>query len=135
MTGSPGIKDDLVNADPTKLELDPEYKRTYQVLEINYDDKGGSPYFQVDCFEVRMQTGGSWIAVPDHYHQVADERIFKPGKLWNCKLLCLKTPENTERLPWVDEHISAHEERGAVPAYRTAPVISKSRAPKRSRGN
>ena len=115
------IEDDLVDADLEKLQLDPEYKRTYQVLEITYDDKGGSPYFQVDCFEVRKEADGSWLPVPDHYNQVEDERTFKAGKLWNCMALSFKNPENTERESWVDEYIAAHEERGIVLPHIAAP--------------
>ena len=129
------FEDDLADADPVKLELDPDYKRTHQVLEITHDDKGGSPYFQVDCFEVRMGAKGSWLPVPGHYNQVEDERIFKAGKLWNCKLVCLKDPDNAERLPWVGEHVVAHKNRGVVPACCPAPGASKSRAPKRRRNN
>ena len=127
------FEDNLEDADLVILDVDPEYKRTYQVLEITYDEKGGSPYYQVDCCEVRMQAGGSWLPVPDHYNEVEGERIFKAGKLWNCRIVCLKKPDNTERDPWVDEYIAAHEKRGVVPVYCTIPGTSRNRAPKRGR--
>jgi hypothetical protein len=129
------FEDNLEDTDLAMLDVDPECKRTYQVLEITHDEKGGSPYYQVDCCEVRMQADGSWpwLPVPDHYNEVEGERIFEAGKLWNCRILCLKKRDNTERDPWVDEYIAAHEKRGVVPVCCAMPGASRNRAPKRSR--
>jgi hypothetical protein len=110
------FEDSLEDADLATLDVDPECKRTHQVLEITHDEKGGSPCYQVDCCEVRMQADGSWLPVPDHYNEVEGERMFKAGKLWHCRVVCLKNPDNTERDPWVDEYIDAHKKRGGVPA-------------------
>lgn len=127
------FEDNLEDADLATLDVDPEYKRTHQVFEITCDEKGGSPCYQVGCCEVRMQADGPWLPVPDHYNEVEGERIFKARKLWNCRVMCLKNPDNTERGPWVGEYIAAHKKRGVVPVYCAMPGASRNRAPKRSR--
>ena len=121
------IHEDLAKPvdDPLLLELIKAYKgkllldfddnvqpnRTYKVLDVQFDDKGGSAYWEATCAEVRQGTDGNWAIPPEHYVHVGEERIVNPKLLWGVILVCLKDPDNPVKKPYADEYIMAHQQR------------------------
>ena len=88
-----------------------EPNRTYIVLDVTYDDKGGGAYWEATCVEVRRQPDGSWITPPEHYLVVGEERIVHPRLLWGVILECLKDPDSPVHKPYADDYILAHQQR------------------------
>jgi hypothetical protein len=63
------------------LDFDDDVKpnRTYHVVDVQYDDKGGSSYWEATCIEVRKLEDGSWAIPSQHYISVGDARINNPN--------------------------------------------------------
>ena len=85
-------------------------KRTYKDLDILYDNKGGSAYWEATCAEVRISDLGEWEIPDELYVQAAGERVVNPKILWGVILVCLKDPDNPVHKPYADEYILAHEQ-------------------------
>ena len=89
-------------------------KRSYKVLDVQYDNKGGSAYWEATCVEVRMDSKGVWSVPDEFYVRAGSERVVNPKGLWGVILVCLKDPENPAYKPYTDEYILAHEQREAA---------------------
>ena len=89
-------------------------KRSYKVLDVLFDNKGGSAYWEATCVEVRMDYAGEWSVPSELYVRSGEERVVNPKALWGVILACLKDPENPAYKTYADEYILAHEQREAA---------------------
>ena len=97
---------------------DEEFDATYKVLDVQYDERGETSYYEATS--VQLERGEDGWEVSGTALVGSDSGVIKDTELVGYALVNLTDPENIEIYDDVDKMITAHKEREAKQAETAA---------------
>mgnify|MGYP004204857345 CR=1 FL=1 len=117
------IEDDAYLTELTEKYIDQvfydeEFDATYKVLDVQYDERGETSYYEATS--VQLERGEDGWEISGTALVGSDSDVIKDTKLVGYALVNLTDPENIEIYDDVDKMITAHKEREAKQAETAA---------------
>ena len=94
-----------------EIFYDEDDEATFKVVDVQYDERGETSYYEATCVEV-TRGGGGW-EIPEGALVDPDSDVIKDADLVGYALVNLTDPENIINYDDVDKMITAHQEREA----------------------